>query len=712
MLPKIAQKKLQDESFPCLWQAVLFRNYGMVRLDRLARVLECDENTLQTEALRLGLDNVIYDKQWEEAGYLTLIRQNWYLLNYKQLLTLLDFTEDKLDFILKEEDFLYVKLGFEKPACENIIYTPLTQEQIRRTEEIAALVRTCVVKPKVKPFDFFANDAFRGQTLACAIDQQDGLRLIHGYVSPCGDAFSVDCDTYLTDELLTAYQKQGINAVFIHAVLSSLSYYPFKPSLSQGYEKRRAEIKRIIQKLKKYGMKLYFYINEPRGLPTADFGKYAYLIGDTLGDNSALCFSHKDTRDYLYNAIKDLLIDVKDLGGLMTCTMSENLTHCKSNVHEGRETLCPVCKNIPSYKLASDVNNVIMQAIKDSGTETKLLANLWGWSPFMGFTEEDLKKGIANLDKDIGVLLVSEFDLQYEKGGIKQSLVDYSISNPGPSDYTKLGTSIAKEYGHNVYAKIQVCNSWECSCVPYLPVFDLIKEHLDNLSKADIDEYMLSWTLGGYPAPNLGLIAAHKAGQTLDEWYATYYGEHADIVHKAVKTICQGFKNYPFAIGPLYNSPKTLGPANLWSKEREYNTSTMTCYSFDDYENWINPYPYATYVSLLEELLRLWKDGIEILKTAKTTPQTHELLVMAEVSYIHFEADLLQTKFSYLKRDWDKNKEQIREVLLQAKVGAKRLIELVHNDARIGFEAANHYFYTDRTLTEKLLNLDNILKTL
>ena len=44
-------------------------------------------------------------------SYITIIRRNWHLLPYDQLLTLLGWTGEKLAYTLREDDFLYVKLG-------------------------------------------------------------------------------------------------------------------------------------------------------------------------------------------------------------------------------------------------------------------------------------------------------------------------------------------------------------------------------------------------------------------------------------------------------------------------------------------------------------------------------------------------------------------------------------------------------------------------
>ena len=48
-------------------------------------------------------------------------------------------------------------------------------------------------------------------------------------------------------------------------------------------------------------------------------------------------------------------------------------------------------------------------------------------------------------------------------------------------------TAVAlQSVGLKTLAKVQVNNSWECSAVPYLPVPDLVEEHLDRLEKAGV----------------------------------------------------------------------------------------------------------------------------------------------------------------------------------------------------------------------------------
>ena len=707
MLPVIQNVKMPLDNFPTKWQMVIFRNYGLISVDKIAKTLHCSEEIIENEAQRLGLDGVEYDENWEKRGYITLIRNNWFLLPYAQILTLLGITEEKLAFYLEKEDFLAVKLGNFKPYCDVVTYAPLTEAQSKATDAIANIVRENLIKNGVKPFAFFPETIGEKEPAIGEI-HSGNMRIIHGYLAPCGDVFAVKNEEYLPDALLQAYQKNGINGVWLHGLLSALSPYPFDETLSVGYQERRAELKRTIARCKKYGIKIYLYMNEPRGLPIDKFGKYAHLIGRNENGVGTLCMERAETQEYLLNALKDLLADVQDLGGFITITMSENPTHC----HYIANTNCPVCKHIPPEQSAAKVNNIFMQAIKESGSNAELIANLWGWSPFMDWTEEQTQKGVALLDKDISVMCVSEYDLDIEKGGVKSRIIDYSISNPGPSGITLRTLKTAAEKGHKLYAKIQINNSWECSAVAYLPAFDLTYQHLCNLDEIGVENYMLTWTLGGYPSPVTDLVAdftEQKQNFDLEKWYKKRYGAEGEKVHKAVAYFCEGFKEYPFSVQSLYLSPKTLGAANCWSLEAEEKSSTMVCFGYDDYQSWITPYPYEVYISQYEKLLKAWGQGCVELEKLSNTPELLEMKIFAKAAYLHFKADYLQTKFSYYKKQ-EKAKAILRKLIEEALSDAKEMLTLISQSALVGFEASNHYYYSQRNMVEKILNLKKLLE--
>lgn len=702
MLPLVKKVKLPENVFPTAWQTVIFRNYGLVSVDKIAKTLSCSEETVRLEAQRLGLAGVEYDSAWEERGYITLIRSNWYLLPYSQLLTLLEISEERLQFILEKEDFLWVKLGEFKPECAEVKYAPLSSAEEAKTKEIADTVRANIGQGE-KAFSFFKEKTQK--------DEQEisikGTRILHGYLVPCGDVFKEDDRVYLPDVLLEEYQSKGVNGLFFHGLLSALSPYPFDESLCEGYEARREKLNGLIARCKCYGIKVYLYLNEPRELPQTAFGKYGHLIGRKENGSACLCLEQKETQAYLYNAVKDLLSGAPDLGGFMTITMSENPTHCNFRPR----TNCPICKNIPPENSAAQVNNIIMQAIRDSGTAAELIANLWGWSAFMEWTEEQTFRGVELLDKDISVLCVSEYDLDIEKGGVESRVIDYSIGNIGPSEITKKTLQKAQEQGHKTYAKIQINNSWECSAVPYLPVFDLTYRHLQNLQKIGVENYLLTWTLGGYPSPVMDLIAkCTKDGASFDlrAWYQDVYGAQGEQVHRAVERFCQGFEECPFSIDNLYYAPKTLGAANLWEEERSEKTSTMVCFAYDDYENWIKPYPYDIYCAQYEKMLACWRQGLDVLEGLSPTEEIEELKLFARAAYLHLETDLLQTRYSYCKKQG--GRAEILPILLRAKQGVEELLVLARKNACIGYETSNHYFYAQNNLLEKLVNLNGLIE--
>ena len=248
--------------------------------------------------------------------------------------------------------------------------------------------------------------------------------------------------------------------------------------------------------------------------------------------------------------------------------------------------------------------------------------------------------------------------------------------------------------------------------MPYLPVFDLVYEHLKNLNELGVNDYMLTWTLGGYPSPMLEMVTRYSENPAkfdLATWYKDVFGGNAERVQKAVSYFCKGFQEYPFSLDSLYYSPKTLGAANLWELDVQENQSTMVCFAFDDYENWTKPYPVDIYLSQYEKLLKAWEQGLVELGNCPESQSVKELKIYAEAAYSHFLSDYLQTKFAHFKT---KENSLLVDILKQEKENTEKLLQLFYADNKVGFEASNHYYYTERNLLEKILQMENYLKAI
>ena len=701
-LPEIKSITALPVPFPTRWQAVIFRNYGIIPVERLAKVLGTTENTVRAEAKRLGLEQIEYNPDWLVRGYATIVRNNWHLLDYEGLQTLLGVTADELAFSLKEDDFLGVKLGSFKPDVCAPKYAPLTQEQRKETERIGAFVREKYQTPTVKPFDFYTNAA----PIYALNTQEGGERIVYSYAAPYGDFLLTGDFSGYPDEMLARLQQTGVNGIWMQGMLSQLSPHPYASEQCKEYALRRKNLKKLIAKLGAYGIKLYLYLNEPRSLPTERLP--VYLRGHTQGAFTAMCSSQEETWDYLYGAIRSLVREVPEIGGFITITMSENLTHCKSK----NACTCARCAEKQGEIFAAKVNNTILRATREAGSSASVIANLWGWNASMGWSEEQMKNGIDALDKDVAIMAVSETLLDIKKGGVQNRVIDYSISNGKESALTKRVFRHAKKRGHRILAKVQVNNSWECSAVPYFPAFDLVAKHLTQLKKDGVSGYMLSWTLGGYPSVACSLASAINSEENfdLDEWYAREYGAQANEVHSAVRKLCAAFQQFPFDVTFLYRGTLQTGASNPWYLQNTGLTSTMVGYPYDDIQTWRGAYPMDVFLSQLGLLSSQYNAGLKRLERLEKTPAVKELCLMAKVCAIHFESTYLQVKFNLEKQTADAT--TLLSYIRRERELCESLQTLALSDARVGFEASNHYYYTQNTLLEKMLNLNELEKTL
>ena len=79
-------------------------------------------------------------------AYITIIRRNWHLLPYNQLLKLVEMSPEHLAFALREDDFLFIKLGNLKPKCSPIVFKEPDASQRERAAQIKRLVDSRFVR--------------------------------------------------------------------------------------------------------------------------------------------------------------------------------------------------------------------------------------------------------------------------------------------------------------------------------------------------------------------------------------------------------------------------------------------------------------------------------------------------------------------------------------------------------------------------------------
>lgn len=130
-----------EPHFPNRLCQFIWRNWELANTDRMAEVLKTSARNVLQLGAQMGLPEKrrLTDDQLRRI-YVTVIRQNWHLLPVEQLTQLLGWDRQRFDFTLKEDDFLDVKLGRDKPVCEPVFYRALSREEREGVARVKRIV--------------------------------------------------------------------------------------------------------------------------------------------------------------------------------------------------------------------------------------------------------------------------------------------------------------------------------------------------------------------------------------------------------------------------------------------------------------------------------------------------------------------------------------------------------------------------------------------
>jgi hypothetical protein len=638
--------------------------------------------------------------QQQRRCALTVIRRNWHLLPYDQLLLLLGWSAEELAFTLREDDFLFIKLGSLKPDAPPLRWAPPTPAQQQHARRIAELVRQEFPHGQLAGrdplFSFVERlSAKPGRPLAPPAPSNSSgrpLRMCYSYFALYGDPLlHPELDPY-PDGYLARLAQAGVTAVWLQGVLSQLAPLPWQPDAH--IEQRRRSLAQLARRARAHGIDVFLYLNEPRAKPVEAFGPHAAWRGVVEGGFATVCTSVPEVRAALGSAVARLCEAVPELGGFFTITGSENLTHCWSH---GGGRACPRCGQRRPAEVTAEVNATFAEGIRQVAKGQRLIAWDWGWAD--AWHEE----AIGLLPPGTWLMSVSEWSMPIERGGVKSHVGEYCMSVVGPGPRARRAWTAARKRGLPVAAKIQAANTWELSALPYLPVLDNVAQHALNLRQEGVDNIMLGWTLGGYPSPNLDLVAEVQQGGTLESFARRRHGPAADVALAFWRDCSAAFREFPFSDATVYNAPFQLGPANpLWARPTGYH-ATMVGFPYDDLAAWRSIYPAEVWVKQLEKVVDGFEAGLGRLRTAmpKLPSALAEEAAYAEAATLHWGSAANQARFILARSTG--SAEEMRRIAAREAELAKRLHALQSADARIGFEASNQYYYVPLDLVEKMI---------
>jgi len=721
-LPEVSDRApVRFDHFPTTVHAFVWRNWQLVPTKRMADVIDATDEDVLRMGRAMGLDEppTITDVM-RKRSYITVIRRNWHLLPYEQLTGLLGMTESELAFTLREDDFLYIKLGRMKPKCAPLRYEEPTPEVMEREREIKETIEAAFPNGATameEPLFQFVDDL--SKPLENAPEPHESRfspRYCSSYFALFGDPLIEEDIDPFPKGYIQRLVASGVDSVWMHAVMYQLAPYPWDEALSADYEKRLERLRELTDRLDEHGIGLFLYMNEPRAMPLPFFKGREHLKGVVEGDHAAMCTSVPEVRDYLADSIATVSEAAPKLRGFFTITASENLTNCWSH-HRGDG--CPRCSKREPADVIAEVNATVWEGIQRAGNGAELICWDWGWR------DEWAVNAINQLPQDVALQSVSEWSIPIERGGVKNTVGEYSISTIGPGPRATKHWAAARERGLKTVAKIQAGNTWEIAAVPYIPALANVAQHGANLREAKIDGIMLGWSLGGYPSPNLEVIAemaapsdgdpvtTHEAMMRVAR--ARYGDEHAAAVARAWERCSEAFSEFPYDGSVVYRAPLQVGPANpLWSEATAYS-STMIGFPYDDLKGWRGPYPAEVFIEQFETMADGFDAALLELRASlgDDVPWAlqGELNVMETVA-IHYRSTAQQSRFVEARRALAEGAnvaDELEELVRSERELAVRLHEIQTRDSRIGYEASNHYFYVPSDLAEKVINCEYLL---
>ena len=697
--------------FPDRMSAYVWRNWGLVDKVRLADAVGATTEDLTSIAVQMGLEpDPVVLPEWRRKGYITIVRRNWHLLPYDQLLKVLDMTREELNFSLMEDDFLWVKLGNIKPKCEALRWSAGMREEERgRRERIAAILKEEGLDPRAseEPRFQFVKDISAVAADFRMLEKDDSpfvFRLISSYFADYGDPLWDNEIGSFPEGLLQKLSAQGVNAVWLHAVLRTLAKDPKYPEFGEGCERRLANLQKLVDRCTKYGIRVFLYMNEPRGLDPSFFRKPGRegLGGATADLLQAMCTLNPETQRWLSDSLEKVFSTVHGLGGIFTITASENLTNCATR--PGFKDTCPVCRSHSRAEIIATANRAMLQGMKRGDPKAEAILYNWAWPKN---EEEDI---VNQLPKEgVRLMAVSEDGIEVCRGEVKIREDDYSISIVGPGEYARRTWGMAKKRGIPAVAKVQAANSWELSSFPYLPTMDLVARHASNLANEGVDGVMLSWSLGCCPSSNLGVYQAFRRGEkdkegVLNRLARKMYGDKADRARQAWKAFSDGFEDYPFTCDSIYYGPHQWGPANpLYLKPTGYR-ATMVGIPYDDLDGWRSDYPRETYAQLMGRVADGFSKGCHLMEGVAERKE----LDMFRAEQMHFASCRDQALFIMARERGDV--VEMKRLAKSELDRAKAYWPIVRDDSRIGYESSNHYFFIPRDVLEKILTCRAVLQ--
>jgi len=556
-------------------------------------------------------------------------------------------------------------------------------------------------------------------------------RITRGFFSPTNrppknqDELLDEVD-YYPEEYLNRLAHDGANGLWIYTHFKELLPSEYFTEYGKEWRKRIAKLRKVVDKCRKYGIKVYVFGVEPSGLKGEMAEKYRDATGCYVdwSDSYTLCTYSERGANYCIEATQRLCELVPHLGGIIDMTLGERVTNCSTAPDYCQ---CPRCRQHTKGEILAHTADLLKEGIRRAGSNVEFISWTYGhrdWNP------EDIQDYIRNAPDD--VMLMENFDDAgyYPQLGKMRKAIDYWLSYTGPSQMYEGAARTAGDTGKHMFAKMQVCCSHELASVPYIPVPGLLFDKYSGAHRYGVEGVIQCWFFGNYPS-----LMSKAAGelsftenytdkrQFLTHLAGIYYGGRAKDAVLAWECFEKGYRNYPLNImfsyyGPMHDGvvwelallPKNTSlPRNWMLVDKPDGDRIGECLQAG--------HTLKEAVILSERMKSEWSKGLNLLpdngpEEQRSIAEALNLLFASGRNILRFYE--LRNSLEKISKDTDAQAilKEMEELVNDEIRNSQEMIPLCEADSRLGYHSeAEGYKFFPRKLTDRVEKLKRLKET-
>ena len=464
---------------------------------------------------------------------------------------------------------------------------------------------------------------------------------------------TITAEKSYTDEVLKEISGNGFNAVWVHGQLHHIVPHPRYPEFAPNSSQHLHALKTLCARAKRFGIKVYLYLQPPRAIPVnekAFWAAHGEDGGQTLesyGDDGSrfyvrsLCTSLPGVRQYIRESFAELLHQLPELGGLIIISASEYPAHCYSCrnckpgpprprklVMEHIATNCPHCGEREPEEVVLELIHTIRDGVRSVSAELDLIFWNWSWSMYI---DPPCQTIIERLPKDIYLLL------DFERGGYRKDgtfINEYSLGYSGPSEQFLETKAVSECCGIPVLPKFQLGTTHELATVRNLPVIENLFHKAEYIRKNRLNGFMGCWNFGNLTSVSLkaflyflDLPDTVSCGEALQMFARKMYpASDPEKIAAAWTLFTEAMENYPFTVPFLYSGPQNHSLALIPQKGPLSGTKVgRSCLPDERGDSYIDSeteeFPLDEIISRFGKVSEIWERGVAFLQ--ETMPEDH-----------------------------------------------------------------------------------------